>query len=398
MPPSSPLPAGTRVCIVVALGLVSLPLSTPAAAQQSDPPPSLDDGWETATPAEVGLDADRLAALTRALRAGEFGNVHALLIEKSGKLVYEEYFTGRDETWGEDLGTVSFGRASLHDVRSVSKSVVSTLVGIAIDRGEIPSVDTPLHTLLPEYAHLLTGDKRSIRLQHVLSMSAGLAWDEWSTPYSDPTNDWLQLTEAEDPVAFVLDRELVDEPGAAFTYHGGMTHLLGVLLERATGEELEDHARRRLFEPLEIHDVVWRGEIGGLPSADAGLRLRARDLAKLGSVYLHAGRWNGVQVVPEAWVEKATLPRLATPLPESAPDFIAGFDYGYQWWLGRYRTAAGKLRVPMMAGNGEQRLMVVRELGVVLTVVAGEYGEVTWMPDRLLVEKVVGVVSGRNDR
>lgn len=359
-------------------------------------PPQLDDGWRTGTAEEEGLDSDRLLEMTKSIRRSEHGNIHALLIERSGKLIYEEYFTGEDETWRQDLGEVTFGRASLHDLRSVSKSIVSTLIGIAINQGTIPSVDAPLHTFLPGYAHLLTGDKRAIRLRHVLSMSAGLRWDEWSLPYEDPENDWQRLTEAEDPVAFVLERELVHEPGSTFTYHGGLTHLLAVILERATGEELEDYARRMLFDPLGIRDVLWWGEIGNLPSADAGLRMRPRDLAKLGSVFLSGGRWNGKQVVPEEWTREVPVPRVGPGYVEPAPDFVEDVGYGYQWWTGRYRDGDQTLEVAMAYGNGQQRVMVVPERALTVTVLAGHYDTsdpaVVWMPDRLLMEYIIDAI------
>lgn len=359
-------------------------------------PPQLNDGWHTEAPDEVGLNPGRSVEMTRSIRNGEHGNVHAVLIEKDGRLVYEEYFTGEDETWRQDLGEVTFGRASLHDLRSVSKSIVSTLIGIAIDQGTIPSVDAPLHMLLPDYAHLLTGAKRAIRLRHVLSMSAGLEWNEWSVPYSDPTNDWQRLTEAEDPVAFVLERDLMREPGSTFTYHGGLTHLLAVILERATGEELEVYARRMLFEPLGIRDVVWWGDIGGLPSADAGLRMRPRDLAKLGSVFLRGGRWNGKQIVREEWTREVAVPRVEPGHVEPAPDFVDDVGYGYHWWNGRYRSGDQTLEVAMAYGNGQQRVMVIPDLSLAVTVLAGFYDSSDpteiWAPDRLLMEYIIDAI------
>jgi CubicO group peptidase (beta-lactamase class C family) len=351
-------------------------------------------GWRGVA-ADAGLDPARLAEMTASVRRGEHGNVHAILIEKDGRLVYEEYFTGRDWSLDRDLGEVTFHRGSLHDIRSASKSVVATLVGIAIHEGAIPSVDAPLHALLPDYAHLLTGGKREIRLRDVLAMSAGLAFDEWSLPYRDPDNDWIRLVRSPDPLAFVLGRALVDPPGASFTYNTGLTQLLAAVLERATGEAIQDYARRVLFRPLGIHDVVWLGDIGGIPYAGVGLRMRARDLARLGSLYPNRGMWNGAQVVPAQWVEEATRRRLDVSYPGPTPDFVAGVAYGYQWWIVTYRTPAGELRVPTMWGNGEQRVMVVPELGLVLTVLAGEYGQVTGMPDRLLVEYVVSALAPR---
>lgn len=361
--------------------------TAPLRAQSA--PPVLDDGWRTASPDAVGLDGARLAEMTEALRRGEHGNVHALLIERDGRLVYEEYFTGEDESLGQDLGRVTFGRTSLHDIRSVGKSIVSTLVGIAIEEGALPSVDEPLHALLPDYAHLLTGGKREVRLRHLLGMSAGLDYDELSLPYSDSDNDWVRLVGSPDPLAFVLGLDLVAEPGSTFAYNTGLTQLLAAVLERATGEEIEDYADRVLFRPLGIYDVVWRGDLGGIPNAGAGMRMRPRDVVKLGSLYLHGGRWNGEWVVPEAWVEEATRRRLPVPYPEPAPAFVRDVGYGYQWWTARYGTSRGDLDIPFMLGNGQQRVMLLPELGVAVTLLAGYYGENTWMPDRLLVEHVL---------
>lgn len=357
-------------------------------------PEQIQDGWRTASPAEVGMDPARLEELTRSLRHGEHGNFHALLIEKDGRLAYEEYFTGEDETWGLSLGTVTFGRTSLHDLRSAAKSVVSTLIGIAIGHGEIPSVEVRLRDLLPEYAALLEGEKAELRLQHVLSMSVGLEWDEHSNPYSHPQNPWQQLNEAADPIAFLLDRELVHKPGSTFTYNTGLTYLLAAILKRATGERVDDYARRVLFEPLGIRDVVWLGRIGGrTPPAAAGLRLRARDFAKIGSLFLNGGRWNGRQIVPEMWVAEAPIRRVLLPSLGSRPDFGLEVGYGYQWWSTRYATSHGEVDVYIMLGMGGQRVMVVPELTLAVTMFAGHYNdpnlEINWLPDRLLVEHII---------
>ncbi|HSJ23465.1 MAG TPA: serine hydrolase [Longimicrobiales bacterium] len=177
---------GAGLALLLAGSMAAPPRVVAQELDRGAAPEQIQDGWRTAAPAEVGMNPARLEDLTRSLRRGQHGNVHAVLIEKDGRLVYEEYFSGRDEAWGADLGVVTFGRSSLHDLRSMTKSVVSTLVGIAIGRGEIPSVDTPLYELLPEYAYLLTGEKRRIQLWHVLNMSAGLRWDD-----NDQSRAWM---------------------------------------------------------------------------------------------------------------------------------------------------------------------------------------------------------------
>ena len=375
-----------------AAGLL-LMLTGAAKVMALEPPPALNDGWVAATPEEVGLDPARLAAMTAAIRAGDYGNIHAVVIERDGKLVYEQYFDGVDRSWGARLGHVRFGRASLHDLRSITKSVVSTLVGIAIDRGAIPSVDTPLHELLPDYAHLLEGDKRSILLRHALGMSAGLDWNEWDVPYGDPRNDERLLYEAPDPVAYVLGKALVSEPGSVHNYNGGLTQVLAAVVEEATGKGILDFANEVLFRPLFIYDVVWRTEDGVTPVAAYGLRLRARDLAKLGSVFLNGGAWNGRRIVSEAWVDASLQSHLPVIQVSGSPDFVEHIGYGYQWWRLRYRQAEAILEAPTALGNGNQRIIIIPERGLSVTIFAGEYNTtsetIPYFPDRLVLEHVV---------
>ena len=368
-------------------------LTGAAKVMALDPPPALNDGWVVATPEGVGLDPARLAAMTGTIRAGDYGNIHAVVIERDGKLVYEQYFEGEDRSWGARLGYVRFGRASLHDLRSITKSVVSTLVGIAIDRGDIPSVDSPLHELLPDYAHLLEGGKRAILLRHVLGMSAGLDWNEWDLPYDDPRNDERLLYEAPDPVAYALGKALVAEPGSVHNYNGGLTQVLAAVVEEATGKGILDFANEVLFRPLFIYDVVWRTEDGVTPVAAYGLRLRARDLAKLGSVFLNDGTWNGRRIVSEAWVEASLHSHLPVTQVGSGPDFVEHIGYGYQWWRLRYRSGGGILEAPTAVGNGNQRIILVPELGLSVTIFAGEYNTtsatIPYYPDRLVLEHLV---------
>ncbi len=365
--------------------------------QMLEPPPRLNDGWDTAAPGTVGLDAERLAALTAAIRGGEYGNVHAVLIERQGKLVYEEYFDGQDWSWGAELGQVRFGRASLHDLRSITKSVTATLVGIAIDRGEITSIDIPLHELLPKYAHLLTGEKRAIRLRHVLTMTAGLEWNEWTVPYSDPSNDEARLYESADPIAFVLARKLVAEPGTVHNYNGGLTQVLAAVVEQATGRGVVEFAREVLFRPLFIYDMVWRTEDGVTPVAAYGLRMRARDLAKLGSVYLNRGQWNGRRIISEAWVDEALRSHVLVDQVTYRPPFAVHVGYGYQWWHLRYVAASSVVEAPSAVGNGNQRIILVPDLELSVTVFSGEYNspsaQVPWIPDRLVAEQILPAVQ-----
>jgi CubicO group peptidase (beta-lactamase class C family) len=338
--------------------------------------------WATKTPADAGLDPAPLAALHERLDATPELNMHAVLIVKDGALVYEQYLEGRDEDWGADLGVVRFDRETLHDMRSTTKSVVSALVGIAMGDGLIRGVDTPVIDLLPEHRMADREAKRSILLRHVLTMTAGLEWDE-SMPYTNPRNSEIQMIRSGDPIGYVLARQLMTEPGGQFNYNGGLTELLGAVVRHATGRGLVAFAQERLFAPLGIERFEWRRHANGLPSAASGLRLWPVDLAKFGSLYLHRGQWHGRQILPASWVDES--------LREHST--AEHFGYGYQWWIPRF-TAEGKpIEAFNTSGLGGQRAFVFPTLGLVVVTTAGNYdqfeSERQYISHRLIAEYVL---------
>src|SRR5918993_3280817 len=214
--------------------------------------------------AAAGVNKAALDALAEEVRTGKFGNTHALLVARRGQLAYEAYFKGDERNWGEDWTRgVAFSPDRLHDARSITKTVVSSLVGIALHQGHIASVDAPLSELLPAHRHLLTGPKAELTLRHLLTMTAGFAWNEDGPPTE---NDEHRMYASSDPLNYVLERELTSEPGKRWTYSGGTTHLLGAILERSTGKPLEQYAREVLFRPLGIKQFEWWGGFGGKPA------------------------------------------------------------------------------------------------------------------------------------
>lgn len=338
--------------------------------------------WPIATPAEVGLDGARLAALTTHLREHPELNIHAVLVVKDGRLAYEEYFPGEDDDWGQPLGRVEFGPETLHDLRSVTKSVTSALVGIAIGQGLIADLDARVVDLLPEYAERASPAARELRLRDLLTMSAGLAWDE-SLPYSDPRNSEIQMTLAKDPIAYVMALPGEEPPGRSFRYNGGLTTLLGGVLQARSGKPLEAWAREVLFAPLGITDLLWHTNDAGLAMPASGLRLRPRDLARFGWMYLDGGRWQGTQIVPEEWVQRSTEPQIrATRL----------WGYGLHWWTQRLRWEGAQHPVSWARGNGGQSVYLVRELGLLAVILAGNYDagwEASRRSESILVEHIL---------
>ncbi len=344
-------------------------------------PPSLDDGWATEAPEAAGIDRSRLEALTGTIRSHPDYNVHAVLVEHDGRLVYEEYFSGKDEKWGVPLRDVTHSRDQRHDLRSITKSVVSALVGIAATSGAIRSLDAPLLDYFPEYQDLQEPARRQITIRHALAMTSGLEWNE-TVPYNDPKNDEIAMGRARDPIRYVFARQITGAPGTAWRYNGGTTQVLGTIVQRATGRPLAEYAQSVLWGPLGVTDVEWLGNLAGLPSAASGLRLRPRDLAKFGSLYLHDGKYGDRQVIPAQWVRESTHRQITFPGQTDR-------GYGYLWWHTCYKTSSGAIETPTAVGNGLQRIFLLRAEKTVVTFLSGRYNDFSRNPPDALMREFI---------
>ena len=353
---------------MLALALVAL--CAPAAADDTKicgAPVALSDGWTIAAQVDLGLDPAKLCELDPFIAQWTEANIHAVVVVRKGKLAMERYFRGADERWGSPLGTVQYAADVKHDLRSISKSVTSLLVGIARGEGKFPALDSSAIDFFPRYASLKTADNARITFADFLTMSSGLAWDE-SLPYSNPANSERRLIDAPDPLKYVFEQRLVARPGEIYNYNGGGTTVLGAAVAKATGQRLDDYARDKLFSPLDITDYDWVKlpfAADSPPAAASGLRLRARDAAKLGQLLLSDGAWQDKQVLPKGWAAASIKPRL---------NGDGLFFYGYQWWLGRSFHNGAELTWAAGVGYGGQRLYVVPALDLVVMVNAGHYG------------------------
>jgi CubicO group peptidase (beta-lactamase class C family) len=299
------------------------------------------------------VNPDRLDDLRATARGGAFQNIHSILIARRGALVFEEYFN-------------DFDAATRQYTASVSKSVGSILLGIAMDQGLVSGLDAdvldaPLADLLPEYASVFEAAPRrkKILLRHALSMSGGLEWDETTHPYSDSRNDWIRASQDEDPVGFALSRPVVAEPGAEFNYHGVYSILPSYLIERATGASAEVFAAENLFGPMGITNWEWESIASGLTDTDGGLHLRPRDMAKLGQFYLDGGVWNGRRIVSAAWVAESTSPQIVN---QDSP------DYCLLWWCGDFHYGDRSAWTFFASGHGGQKIFVFPEFDLVVVV------------------------------
>ncbi|MCP1832421.1 CubicO group peptidase (beta-lactamase class C family) [Bradyrhizobium sp. USDA 4518] len=331
---------------------------------------TLDDGWVAAAPAEVGFDAESLSRLDAFLKQWPKRNVHAVVIVRRGKLVFERYFAGRERRWMEWSAPVQFSPETKHDIRSISKSVTSLLIGLAIGKGQFPPLDSAVIDYFPEYADLRTTRNARITFRHLLTMSHGLRWDE-ARGWNSQANNERHLLEAKDPYRYVLQQRMALPPGVSFNYSGGATSLLAAALAKSVGQRIDAFARDKLFEPLGITDVEWLSFTGSAElAAFAGLRLRPRDVAKLGELVANDGRWNGRQVLPAAWIAESTKPRV------NAGGHVVVY-YGYHWWLGRSLLNGHDLIWIAAYGSGGQRLFIVPGLDLVVVVNAFDHDAIS---------------------
>jgi CubicO group peptidase (beta-lactamase class C family) len=342
--------------------------------------------WELMSLSDAGFDSAFQQRLNDAIAEKRVWNVHALLVARGGKLVFERYFEGKDDLRGLPLGVVGFTPGTLHDLRSVTKSIVGLLYGIALSRGQVPEPDQPLLAQFPEYADL-AGEayRQKLTVAHVLTMTLGTEWNE-DIPYTSVANSEIAMDLAEDPFRFVLERPYVGTPGERWIYNGGATALLGRLIARGTGQSLPEFAHAALFEPLSLGQTTWlrtrRGEI----SAASGLRMTPRDLLRIGQMMLDGGKAAGRTIVPSDWLTAALGPKVT--IDEAR-------QYGYHWYLGRLpypeATSARTTAWAGAAGNGGQRLIVLPEQEIAIAITAGNYDtpEQSVPPTRLLREVVL---------
>jgi CubicO group peptidase (beta-lactamase class C family) len=323
--------------------------------------------WKRGEPAAAGLSPELAAKLDAALAAGGFGALHAIALSRNGRLVLERYFTAEDQQIAVgSLGQVSFDGQRLHDLRSVTKSIVGLLYGIALERRLVPGLNAPVIDSFPEYADLRADAARwRFTVGHALEMTLGLEWDE-SLPYTDTRNSEIAMEFAPDRYRFALDRPIVAAPGERWIYSGGAVALLGALIERGSGQRLNTFAQDHLFAPLGITRSEWFAGMDGNYSAAAGLRLGALDLLRIGAMLAESGRFEGQTVVPSTWLSQSWTQRATTSW---------GQAYGCLWYLDTARPPAFSGGTPSIGafGNGGQRLFLLPEAGLACVVLAGLY-------------------------
>jgi CubicO group peptidase (beta-lactamase class C family) len=355
------LMASVAVCALFVTAVAGAEASVDCGA-----PAAMSDGWQVSPAAQQGLDPQLICSIGPALAKLTAADTHGVVVIRHGVLVYEQYFAGEDVRGWISLGVVPHDANTLHNIQSITKSVVALLVGIALDRAWLKDLDAPIFSFFPEYADLRTPEKDRISLRHLLSMTSGLDWPERTVSVNNPANVLRQARIAADPYRAVLERSVEAAPGSAWNYNAGGVWLLGRILQKVSGQPLDQLTKEALLEPLGITDWAWEHFSNGNPYASGGLQLRPRDLAKLGQLVLDDGVWQGRRIVSNGWIKGMTT--------RHNPDGMwFGFarGYGYLWWLGRSSIDRQNIDWVGSFGWGGQRLYAVPEFGLVVAVTAG---------------------------
>ena len=352
-----------------------------------EPPPE-DDGWNTATPEEAGLDPKPLAELVQQVLDTKTDwyttpYIQSILVARHGKLALEEYFYG-------------FDRERTHDSRSSGKTLAGTLVGIALDQGAKFGVDTPVYGLFPQYKEFANPDprKQQITVEDLLTMNSGFACDD-NDDDSPGNEDTMQGQDKQpDWYKYVLDLPMKYPPGnKQALYCTGGINLLGGIVKGATGMPLMEFFDRYYARPLGIRDYHMNLSPTGDAYMGGGIYLKPRDMLKLGQLYLDGGVWQGKRVLSAAWIKAATTQHSYFP----ANDYAPGHGYGYTWHLFQ-ATVGGKTYAEYMAqGNGGQLVMVVPELDLAAVITAGNYANFpTWRKffEELMPQYIIAAAKG----
>ncbi len=333
-----------------------------SALAANDRPDDLDDGWTVASPAEVGLDAAKLAELSARIDDGTFKNITSILVARDGKLVHEAYFNGGS-------------RERLNDMRSATKSLTSLLVGAAIDRELIPGVDAKVFGYFKDRAWAHPDPRKlGFTIEDLLTMSAPWECND-ENQFSSGNEERMYVTE--DWLQFALDLPMrgyapwdtkpADSPyGRSFSYCTAGVLTLGAVIERATGKSLSAFAREAFEAPLGIDQVRWNVAPGGVTMGGGGTRYRSRDLLKIAEMVRDHGRWHGKSVISARYIDAALTPR-AVPRDN--------MEYGYLFW--RMGTTEGKPEhwAWAMAGNGGNYALIVPEQNMVALITSEAFNQ-----------------------
>ncbi len=324
-------------------------------------PEEKNDGWQISTLQKEGFNQEIISKLLRKINNRAFKNIHSIIIAKNNRIVLDEFYKKKlsyiDKGLNSDI--------ELHAAMSVTKSIFSLLMGIAIDQGIVKSVNEKVLSFFPEYGPLQNWplEKQNLTIKNFLTMRHGLAWNEIKYNYDDERNSFYKISQQNDWVKATLDLDLVNKPGVDFAYSSGISHVVAALIARASGRPIEDFADKFLYKPLEIKKTAFYRAPDG--RAD-DVFLTTRAMAKIGQLIINNGKWNGKRIVSASWIKQSTKIYYDDPDEDC-------FDYSYFWWRYNFKTGGKNLKAVIAWGWGGQFIFVFPELDMVVVITEGNY-------------------------
>ncbi len=311
-------------------------------------PEKTDDGWKTTSLSDADVDLEKINGLILNILNKKFKNIHSVIIVKNGKLILEKYFNG-------------YHMDKIHPIQSDTKSITSILIGIAADQKIIPDLDKKIYDFYQNYKNTKWVDQKyEITIKHALTMAAGLDWDERTYPHGDSRNNNTAMNNSIDWIKYILNKNMAQTPGERFNYTSGLSILLGGIIKNTSGLYADGFAAIYLFKPLGITDYEWYKNWDNTIHTGGGLKLKPRDMAKIGYLMLKGGTWQGKQIVSHNWVHESTQAHIKA----------RGYDYGYQWWRGKTIKNNRIIEAFWAWGHGGQFIFVLPTLDLVVVFTA----------------------------
>lgn len=324
-------------------------------------PEQKNDNWICVDLETEGMDKNKLSGLINQIKKGKYDDIHSLLIVRNGKLLLEEYFWADGKIAGPFVNKIF--RERIQSQASVTKSVNSALIGLAIKQGLIEDTKQKVYEYFPEHEEIFVDGKRQIQLYDLLTMSSGLQWNELSLSYNNPGNDVNKMERSDDLIKYCFSKALESRPGLEFNYNSGISIILGEIVHRASGIETNKYAEDNLFNHLGISDYSWSRRKNNLLATGGGLALQARDMAKFGLLYLNNGKWNDEQILNENYVKRSTQSQIKT----------RSGGYGFQWWIRSFSHNGNKIDAYYANGRAGQFIFVFPELNMIVVSTAQNY-------------------------
>ena len=333
-------------------------------------PADSDDGWNCENLNKVGLDESKITQLVHHIKQGKFGDIHSLVICRKGKLILEEYFALNGELSGMFVNCTF--RSKIHHLASVTKGVLSLLVGAAIDKGFITDVQDPISKYLPQYKKSFNQENGKISISDLLTMRSGLKWEQFRYGWDDRRNNAASMYKCDDVIKYIIERPIAHAPGTVFKYSNGDPTILGMVLKNACRRQVEDFAKQYIFDPLNISYYSWTHYPDGSLETDGGLALCSRDLAKIGQLVLQNGKWKEKQLISQNWIQESTVGRVTLTKKR---------NYGYYWNEMEYYIDDRTDNAIFVPGDGGQFLAILPYLDMIIVITAGNYDQdptTTW--------------------